>query len=87
MNKEDLTDLIYAYDALRTLKTVLGVGDIGFGHGDGVLGALERIEEVISRNTPIIDPDERFDILDSTLPANEKAEKLLKKVWVVDPED
>lgn len=59
MDLQDMTTLITAYDATQQLRSV---GGTLFGHeygvalGDGIIGKLDGIVEMICRHSPVYDP-------------------------------
>ena len=69
MTLNDMTDLIYIYDAVEEVQAIsgylTGTLDVGFGYGEGIIGELNRVTNVIAHNSPIY--DEHLDFMNQRL--------------------
>ena len=52
-----MIDLIHIYDAVEELNNA---SDIAVGYGEGILGELNRVSDVIANNSPIYDEHQDF---------------------------
>ena len=86
ITQETLTDLIYIYEAVSSLETVLTplLGDSYIPTiGDGIMGNLARIYRVVEKMTSLFDPDIDYEetefckLMESEISPEEKAARIL----------
>lgn len=89
LTSDTITDLVYVYEAVSDLeKTVAALyGDsVVPTLGEGILGNLARIYDVVQNLTPLYDPNADFEetefgkIMESDLSPEEKASKILENI-------
>ena len=64
MDEQTMFELLEVYDAVRGLEKIeeMLIGEtIGVGHGEGILGNLSYVSEIIKRHSPVFTPDEDYE--------------------------
>ncbi len=84
MDEQTMCDLLEIYDAKEELHQILEMlidEDCAPGYGDGILGKLSRVTDIIMRRSSLDDDQTEFwEILeDKTLENHRKARMLLGK--------
>ena len=64
MDEQTMFELLEIYDAVNDLREVekMLVGEsIGVGPGEGIMGNLSYVSEIIARHSPVYCPDVDYD--------------------------
>lgn len=81
IDEQDMTDLIYIYDAYNVINKALFGSEMALGFNEGNFGTLSRVSRVIERNAAEElkknDGDELCEILQDTSRTPEERAKLL----------